>query len=293
LTEEKQQVQRPHENRLLDGVGAAVIFGIVIVASIWVSNAMASGEVLWWHVLIAASITAVATGFGALPFLFVREISGRWLGIGNALAAGLMLGASIGLVIEGVTLETVEAPILRVVIGMGIGVVLVAVAQRLLENRDEDFSIGKVQGANAVQMLMIVGIMTAHSFAEGIGVGVSYGDGNTFGIFISIAIAIHNIPEGLSISLILIPRGTTVLRAALWSMFSSLPQPIMAVPAFLFVLAFRPFLPIGLGLAAGAMFWMVFRELLPEALEDMPARVVYPLAALAVAGMLLFQFLIG
>ncbi len=293
MTEEKQQVQRPHENRLLDGVGAVVIFGIVIVASIWVSNAMASGEVLWWHVLIAASITAVATGFGALPFLFVREISGRWLGIGNALAAGLMLGASIGLVIEGVTLETVEAPILRVVIGMGIGVVLVAVAQRLLENRDEDFSIGKVQGANAVQMLMIVGIMTAHSFAEGIGVGVSYGDGNTFGIFISIAIAIHNIPEGLAISLILIPRGTTVLRAALWSMFSSLPQPIMAVPAFLFVLAFRPFLPIGLGLAAGAMFWMVFRELLPEALEDMPARVVYPLAAVAVAGMLLFQFLIG
>lgn len=67
---------------------------------------------------------------------------------------------------------------------MVIGVALVAVAQRLLENRDEDFSIGQVQGANAIQMLMIVGIMTAHSFAEGIGVGVSYGDGSTFGIFI-------------------------------------------------------------------------------------------------------------
>ena len=293
MSEEKQQFQRPHENRLLDGIGAVVIFIIVIAAAIWVSNSMAYGEVLWWHVLIAASITAVATGFGALPFLFVRAISDRWLGIGNALAAGLMRGASIGLVVEGVTLETVEAPILRVVIGIVIGVVLVAVAQRLLENRDEDFSIGQVQGANAVQMLMIVGIMTAHSFAEGIGVGVSYGDGNTFGIFISIAIAIHNIPEGLAISLILIPRGTTVLRTALWSMFSSLPQPIMAVPAFLFVLAFRPFLPIGLGLAAGAMFWMVFRELLPEALENMPGRVVYPLAAVAVAGMLLFQFLIG
>jgi ZIP family zinc transporter len=293
VTQEKQAPQTNQENRLLDGIGAFIIFIIVIVAPIWVSDSMAEGDVLWWHVLIAASITAVATGFGALPFLFVRDISERWLGIGNALAAGLMLGASIGLFIEGATLETVEQPFLRLLIGLVIGVVLVAGVQRLLENRDEDFSIGNVQGANAVQMLMIVGIMTAHSFAEGIGVGVSYGDGNTFGIFISIAIAIHNIPEGLAISLILIPRGTTVLRSALWSMFSSLPQPIMAVPAFLFVLAFRPFLPIGLGLAAGAMFWMVFRELLPEALESLPAKAVYPLTTLAVVGMLLFQFLIG
>lgn len=293
MTEEAQERQRPSENRLLDGIGALVIFVGVVAASIWVGNSMASGEVQVWHVLVAASLTAVATGFGALPFLFVTKISSRWLGIGNALAAGLMLGASIGLVVEGVTLETVEQPVPRLIIGLVIGVILVALAQRLLENRNDDFSIGKVQGANAVQMLMIVGIMTAHSFAEGIGVGVSYGDGNTFGTFISVAIAIHNIPEGLAISLILIPRGTSVLRAALWSMFSSLPQPLMAVPAFLFVLTFRPFLPIGLGLAAGAMFWMVFRELLPEALEELPRHVVLPVAALAVGGMLLFQALIG
>ncbi|MFB6249459.1 MAG: ZIP family metal transporter, partial [Salinibacter sp.] len=52
-----------------------------------------------------------------------------------------------------------------------------------------------------------------------------------------------------------------------WSIFTSLPQPLMALPAFLFVLVFEPFLPIGLGLAAGAMIWMVFAELVPDALE--------------------------
>lgn len=246
-----------------------------------------------WTVLIASSITAIATGLGALPFLFVKDINKKWLGIGNALAAGLMLGASIGLIIEGAIVEDVDTPIIKLIIGMGIGLVLVLLAQKLLSSRDEDFHIGDVEGADAISMLLIVGVMTVHSFAEGIGVGVSWGDGSAFGSLISTAIAIHNIPEGLAISLVLIPRGTSVWKAAGWSIFSSLPQPLMAIPAFLFVLVFRPFLPVGLGLAAGAMIWMVFKELLPEALEDMPAITVYGTMTLAIIAMLAFQFLVG
>jgi zinc transporter ZupT len=239
-------------------------------------------------VFIAAMITAIATGLGALPFLFVKNISKQWLGIGNSLAAGLMLGASLGLIYEGIQFD-----LLRVVVGMVLGLLLVVGANRLLKARGADFHIGDVQGADAIQMLLIVGVMTVHSFAEGVGVGVSYGDGSAFGTLISLAIAIHNIPEGLAISLVLIPRGTSVWKAAGWSVFSSLPQPLMAVPAFLFVLAFQPFLPVGLGLAAGAMIWMVFKELLPEALEEMPPRVVYPTVSIAIVGMLAFQILMG
>lgn len=246
-----------------------------------------------WTVFIAAMITAIFTGLGAVPFFFVKDINKRWLGIGNALAAGLMLGASIGLIIEGAAIEEVEMPIIKLGIGLVLGFILVIVAQAFLENRDQDFHIGDLDGADAVSMLLIVGIMTVHSFAEGIGVGVSWGDGNQFGTLISAAIAIHNIPEGLAISLVLIPRGTSVWRAMGLSIFSSLPQPLMAVPAYLFVLVFRPFLPVGLGLAAGAMIWMVYKELLPEALDDMPATTVYPTMILSVLAMLAFQFLIG
>lgn len=245
------------------------------------------------QVFIAASITALCTGLGALPFLFVRDIDNGLLGLGNALAAGLMLGASIGLVLEGATLESVEQPALRLIVGMVLGLLLIVIANRVLSDRDAEFHIGQLEGADAMQMLLIVGIMTVHSFAEGIGVGVSWGDGDSFGTLISAAIAIHNIPEGLAISLVLIPKGTSVLRAAGWSIFTSLPQPLMAVPAFLFVLVFRPFLPVGLGLAAGAMIWMVFTELLPEAREEIRPATAYGATALAVVGMLAFQFLIG
>jgi zinc transporter, ZIP family len=50
---------------------------------------------------------------------------------------------------------------------------------------------------------------------------------------------------------VLVPRGVSWSRAAFWSVFSSLPQPLMAVPAFVFVETFKPLLPYGLGFAAG------------------------------------------
>jgi zinc transporter ZupT len=241
-----------------------------------------------WIVFVAAMITAICTGLGALPFFFFQEISRGWLGAANAIAAGLMLGASLGLVWEGAGYD-----LLRVGIGIVLGLVLIIVARRIIGDREEEFHLGAVGGTDAIKMLLIVGVMTVHSFAEGVGVGVSYGDGNAFGAFISFAIAVHNIPEGLAISLVLIPRGVSALKAAGWSIFSSLPQPLMAVPAFLFVLVFRPFLPVGLGLAAGAMFYMVFTELLPESFEDIAQPQALGLLVLTTLAMLAFQVFIG
>ena len=53
-------------------------------------------------VFLFALLTAVATGLGALPFMFVKGLTRRWLGASNAIAAGLMLAASFGLIYEGV-----------------------------------------------------------------------------------------------------------------------------------------------------------------------------------------------
>jgi len=107
------------------------------------------------------------------------------------------------------------------------------------------------------------------------------------GVLITLAIAIHNVPEGLAISLVLVPRGATVRAAAAWSVFSSLPQPLIAPLAYVFVEQFKPFLPVGLGVAAGAMIWMVFSELLPEAIHEAPRR------ALALGGGLSFLSMLG
>jgi zinc transporter, ZIP family len=233
-------------------------------------------------VFLSALATAVATGLGALPFALTRRGVQHWLGPANAVASGVMLGASASLLVEGVSRSW-----LRAALGAAAGAAFVALAARLVGGR-RAFTIGPLHGADARTALLVVGVMTAHSAAEGIGVGASFGDGAAFGLLIAAAIAVHNVPEGLAISLVLVPRGTRVRSAAGWSIFSSLPQPLLAVPAFLFVERFEAVLPAGLAFAAGAMVWMVGRELLPEALALGPRRsvVLYVFASFAVMLML-------
>lgn len=239
-----------------------------------------------FRVFIYALITAVATGLGALPFFFVKKMPKKWLGWSGGVASGIMLAASFRLINEGIGYD-----LLRTLGGVLLGLTFILLSQRWLSNH-QDVHVGELQGASAVKALLIVGVMTIHSFAEGVGVGVSFGGGDEFGVFISLAIAVHNIPEGLAISLVLVPRGVSAWKAAGWSIVSSLPQPLIAVPAFLFVTAFQPFLPVGLGLAAGAMIWMVFSELLPDALEDAKKEQVATIATISVGLMILFQVLL-
>lgn len=243
-------------------------------------------EVNIWTVLIIATGTAIATGIGALPFLFLRNVSAWWMAIFNAIAAGLMLAASHSLVAEGIELSAQ-----RTLLGLSLGLFAIVVSHRLITNGKTP-DIADLTGLDARRALLVVGIMTAHSFAEGIGVGVSFGGGEELATYISSAIAIHNIPEGLAIALILVPLGTPVWKAALWAVFSSLPQPLMAVPSYLFVEAFHPLLPIGFGIAAGAMIWMVFAELVPEATEEASGTHVGSAVTAAFIAMLAFQYLV-
>lgn len=238
-------------------------------------------------IFLLALGTALATGLGALPFLWIKTPSSRWMGIANAVAAGLMLGASVSLVLEGQHASTWST-----VIGVALGIVFIIVTRRFLPDHDK-LHIGGENGLNTRRALLLFLVMTVHSFAEGVGVGVAFGGGQAIGLMIAIAIAVHNIPEGLAISLTLVPKGTPVWKAALYSIASSLPQPLMAVPAYLAVELFKPALPVGLGFAAGAMLWMVFGELLPESLKDgRSARLTVGVAAVAMAAMLTFTFML-
>jgi hypothetical protein len=118
-------------------------------------------------------------------------------------------------------------------------------------------------------------------------VGVSFcGErGWAQGVLTTLAIGVHNVPEGLAKATLLVGQGASARQALAWSVATCLPQPLVAVPAFIFVEAFTALLPVALGFAAGCMIWMVFAELLPEALAEAPPGEVATAATLAAAGL--------
>ena len=216
-----------------------------------------------WHVWWYGWITCISTGFGALPFLCATNIPKRILALSNAVAAGMMLTASGSMSYEAFYLPQTDhssySPPTRLIMGLCAGIVFIIVTQKLVEGQ-EDTAFEQLQGANARKALLIMAVMFLHSFAEGVGIGVSFGGDAPphLGLLISATLAVHNIPEGLAISLVLIPKGLGTLQTCLWCVFSSIPQPVMAVPAYIFIESFTPWLPIGLGFAAGAMVYVAF-----------------------------------
>ena len=105
------------------------------------------------HVWYYGWISAISTGFGAVPFYFWSHPSGRWLGVSNAVAGGMMLSASYSLVSEAFELDCDRlvlfgypiSQLVRTLIGCACGMGFVAVCQKYLEDHD-DLSIGAVSG---------------------------------------------------------------------------------------------------------------------------------------------------
>jgi ZIP family zinc transporter len=91
---------------------------------------------------------------------------------------------------------------------------------------------------------------------------------------------------------VLVPQGVGVRRAAAGGVFSSLPQPLVAVPAFVFGALFDGLVPAGLGFAGGAMVWMVVAQVVPSALESASRRSVTIAFAVSALAMLALEALL-
>jgi len=218
---------------------------------------------------VTGIISALATGLGAIPVHFVQNNSKVVRCFASAIAAGMMLSASVfSLAQEGIALET-EFPLAPyiVIAGLLLGAAFFRYTEKNFSNPEMHKHYLKMGFSRRGLLIFIA--MFIHSIPEGIAIGVAFATGNLeFGLIMAIAIGVHNIPEGIAISLPLKAEGVSTPRCAFISILTSVPQPLMAVPSALLAWFFKPLLPIGLGFAGGAMIYLVVSELIPDALKD-------------------------
>lgn len=241
----------------------------------------------------AALLADVSMALGVVPFFFLKDVSKRVAGALSAAAAGMMMTAGlVQLVGEGLE----RAPGIQaweVALGLAVGALFYAGAARWVKAH-EDFDLFHLRETGGSQALLIVAAMTVHSIPEGVAIGVSFGSGEEgLGIAVASALAVHNIPEAIAITLALRANGVSTWRCMGWAMFTSLPQPLAAPFAAGFIWFFEPMLPFGMGLAAGAMTFLVIDDLIPEALERTSRTRTAAWFILGVIGMLVLGRLVG
>jgi zinc transporter ZupT len=243
-----------------------------------------TAQVFW-----VALFTALATGLGALPVLFLKNDEPRWRGLAAATASGMMLSASV-FALADEALGRGDA--FQVTAGMIAGALFFSWSAKYIDQRG--WTIDGLSTKRSRQTLLLLLTLFVHSIPEGAAIGVGYATGEIkFGWLLAVAIAVHNIPEGTAVSLPLRANGASIWRCTSLAILTSLPQPVVAVPAFLLVSVFQPLLPASLGFAGGAMIFLVIEELLPESFaHTSPTETAWGVT-LGLVGMLGFIAAIG
>jgi zinc transporter, ZIP family len=238
---------------------------------------------------LAGSGTALATGLGAVPVFFLGERADRLRPFLWGTTVGLMTVASIvGLLVPALD----EGDTGTVAVGLAVGVAFLLGSRRLLARRD--VHVGKLRGAGVRRSLLVFGVLLVHSLPEGFAIGTAFAsDTEGLALFVILAIALQNVPEGTSVAIPMDSAGFSHRQQFWAAVLTSAPQPVGAVLAFLAVEQISGLLPFSFAFAAGAMLALVAVELVPQAFRGGGRLAAAGGAALGAALMLALAATLG
>lgn len=255
------------------------------------------------NVLFYSALAAGLAALGALPFAVGGRPRSVWIGGAGALAAGLMLGAGYLLMERGLdrgTWAAVAGGAVGVLYTLGARLFIGADdlpgarekdAERLSDEDRKPTADADTPAHRIPRLLLQHGL---HAAAEGSAIGVAMTLHLRLGVFVALALAIHNIGEAMALTNLLRRRQVSTGRAAGLSVVINLPQPVLALAAFALGPVLTGFLPAALGFAAGALVFLVLTELVPEAYPQAGTGVVaFLVSASAGTVVLLESFFVG
>ena len=254
-------------------------------------------EVIGLLVAVTAIAGVAGTGLGGLLGALLQKDSNRTVSLLLSFAGGVMLSVvSFDLVVEAI--ET-NVGIGTVIASIAFGVVVIFILNHIIDMRtnpevphiDENhpktaddlnelihsdhYEVHYAQRKENRFSLFIAGIVMAsaialHNVPEGMTIGASYASQNgvlsSSALILAVLIGLHNIPEGMAVSVPLISGGMPKTKAVCITAASGIPTIIGALLGYVLGELSALGLALSLGFASGAMLYVVFGEILPQAI---------------------------
>ena len=235
--------------------------------------------------LYAGLFTWILTAIGAaLVFLF-KSSNRKILDTALGFTGGVMIAASFWSLLSP-AIDAVEIQnelglsnlpsFLTPAIGFFLGAMFMFILDKTIPHLHIFGKIEEAEGpkTDLKKTSLLVLAIAIHNIPEGLAVGVAFGalaspefsSVFTLGsaVALGIGIGIQNFPEGFAVSMPLRRAGFSKLKSWQWGQLSAIVEPIFAVIGAAFVILVYPILPYALAFAAGAMIFIVVEEVIPE-----------------------------
>lgn len=284
-------------------------------------------NVFLWVIIITAVAGVVGTGLGGVLGAVLQRDSSKIVSLLLAFAGGVMMAVvCFDLLPESFRPEGAQEdmPLFVVVLGVILGYAIIYLLNFIIDRKTngevkhidekhprtaddlnelihaDHYNVHAQEGKKGNRELFVAGIVMAfaialHNMPEGMVIGASYaGDAGQItggaGFIIAVVIGLHNIPEGMSVSVPLISGGMSRAKAIGITALSGAPTILGAMLGYSLGLLSPVWLSVSLSFAGGAMLYVVFGELLPEAFLMWKSKAP---GALALVGLLVGLILVN
>ena len=225
----------------------------------------------WQDGVLGGLAGAVTTALGAALALGLRQVSARSEDAMLGFAAGMMLAASaFSLILPGLAAAralTGHGGLAALVVcaGISLGVLLMLGLDQFMPHAHPHGGPCGPGHARVSRVWLFVWAIALHNLPEGMAIGVGFAQNDwQVAMPLTTAIAVQDIPEGLAVAISLRAAGMAVGRAVLLAAATGLMEPLGALLGVSLSSGWALAYPLGLGLAAGAMLFVVSHEVIPE-----------------------------
>ncbi|KQP35902.1 divalent cation transporter [Pseudorhodoferax sp. Leaf274] len=245
--------------------GALAIWSQQLLDATWLQDPGVRGA------LMGGSMAALATALGTLPVLLSQKFSQRTYDTMLGFGAGVMLAASsFSLIIPALAAAKAQGAGswgAAGVVGFGLaaGALLLLVIDLVVPHEHFVKGLEGPQARAMKRVWLFVLAIAVHNLPEGLAIGVAYaGTEPLSALALATGISIQDVPEGMVVALALRGVGYGRVWSAGLGVLSGLVEPVAAVFGAAVIGLSAGLLPWGLAAAAGAMLYVISHEIIPE-----------------------------